>query len=143
MRDLDTIDERAHETTQTVPLDVLDAIDRGRNPEHTTLQVLYVFSLSSAYCMRTCTDTFCSESCSDANNITLGKLNVMAHFRFVYRLVHLFLRSDTNDTGYVSDELDKKITEAGIQLDDKAVVLAEVNEALEKTGTASNSETMQ
>ncbi len=42
VRDLDTIDERARATTQTVPLDVLDAIDRGRNPEHTTLQVLYV-----------------------------------------------------------------------------------------------------
>ena len=42
MRDLDKINERASATTQTVPLDVLDAIDRGRNPEHTTLQVLYV-----------------------------------------------------------------------------------------------------
>ena len=30
VRDLDTIDERTSETTQTFPLDVLDAIDHGR-----------------------------------------------------------------------------------------------------------------
>jgi len=42
VRDLDTIDERAKETTQSVPFEVLEAIDHGKNPEHSTLQVLYV-----------------------------------------------------------------------------------------------------
>lgn len=48
VRDLSDIDQRGAATTQTVPLDVLDAIDRGRNPEQATLNVLYVFATFSS-----------------------------------------------------------------------------------------------
>ena len=43
VKDLSEIDAKAQEVSQSIPLDVLEAIDKGRNPDQSTHQMMYVF----------------------------------------------------------------------------------------------------
>lgn len=43
VKDLREIDEKAKAVDAVIPLEVIEAIDKGRNPEHCTYQMLYVF----------------------------------------------------------------------------------------------------
>lgn len=42
VKDLAEIDGKGAQVKHTIPLDVLDAIDKGRNPEQSTFNILYV-----------------------------------------------------------------------------------------------------
>ncbi|KAK1869517.1 hypothetical protein I4F81_011993 [Pyropia yezoensis] len=61
VRDLRQIDVAGAAVPDTVPLEVLAAVDRGRNPEAVTKDTL--------------------ETLSEANDMARGKIAVMAHFR--------------------------------------------------------------
>ncbi|OSX79192.1 hypothetical protein BU14_0084s0005 [Porphyra umbilicalis] len=61
VKDLRQIDAVGATIPDTVPLDVLVAVDRGRNPEAVTKETL--------------------ETLAEANDMARGKIAVMAHFR--------------------------------------------------------------
>lgn len=42
VRDLREIDRRGRDVNASIPADVIEAIDKGRNPEICTFQMLYV-----------------------------------------------------------------------------------------------------
>ncbi|CAN8067342.1 unnamed protein product [Agarophyton chilense] len=58
---LKKVDDKCKAVDAVIPFDVLEAIDKGRNPEHVTLSLL--------------------ESCEESNNISRGKVTVMRQFK--------------------------------------------------------------
>lgn len=93
--DLQTIDEKAKGVTATIPLEVIEAIDKGRNPQLVTYQMLYVFNMIAfssvgrdqgrytliltyggvfGFCL-------CRESCAEADYAARGKLKAMEELR--------------------------------------------------------------
>lgn len=116
MRDLREIDRRGRDVNATIPIDVIEAIDRGRNPEMCTFQTLYVTS-SPCFSVFECwllslpdivsngslglfffvltIDILCSESCAEASSIVRGKLSAVQLFRyaitFFFSLCYLFI----------------------------------------------------
>ncbi|KAI0562386.1 Mediator complex subunit Med10 [Gracilaria domingensis] len=70
---LKKVDEKGKAVDAVIPFDVLEAIDKGRNPEYVTLALLYVALL--CFCLR--------ESCQEANNVSRGKVSVMRQFKYV------------------------------------------------------------
>lgn len=61
VRDLSEIDQCGKNVTATIPIDVIQVIDKGRNPELCTFQML--------------------ESCADASNVVRGKLSAVQSFK--------------------------------------------------------------